>query len=114
MRPRMIYKHQTKHGSGCSRTARVGSHPKPAAFKAWTKTACILFIGVLISGCCVTAGTDGNIRVISCRLLWKSEDISFSVRSTNLNARLSIGKTTTDANAVGAVTEGAVKALTRP
>ena len=69
---------------------------------------------VFLTGCCVTAGTDGNIKVISCRFLWKSEDVSFSVRSTNINARLTLGKSNTDADAVGAVTEGAVKALTRP
>jgi len=73
-----------------------------------------VFICGLFGGCCVTAGTDGTIKVISCRLLWKSEDVAFAVRGTNINARLTLGKSITDADAVGSVTEGAVKALTRP
>jgi len=74
----------------------------------------VSFLFLSVCGCCVTAGTDGTIKVFSARFLWKSEDVAFAVRGTNINAKLTLGKSVTDADAVGAVTEGAVKALTRP
>lgn len=54
--------------------------------------------------------TDGTLIVTSWRLLWKSEAICFSAGDTNFNATLRIGKSSTDDEAVAAVTEAAVKA----
>lgn len=78
----------------------------------------LLITTLYVSGCSMVSGhrkPDGTIVVTSWRFLWKSEAIVFSLASpTNFSAQLSIGKSVTDAQAVGAVTEGVVRALTRP
>lgn len=75
--------------------------------------SCLLFIG-----CSVTRGhraTDGTLTVSNYRLLWSSEAVDFSVTQPNaLTARLKIGKSATDDQAVAAITAGVVKGLTRP
>jgi hypothetical protein len=77
-----------------------------------------------LSGCSVVAGKrtpDGTLTVSSFRCLWRSEAVVFtaSVADTNLqpatcNVELKLGTSATDSAAVGAVTAGAVKGLTRP
>jgi hypothetical protein len=78
---------------------------------------CALCLCGLI-GCSVTRGTrhpDGSLTVVNYRLLWSSEAVDFSVAQPNaLTARLKIGKSATDDQAVAAITAGVVKGLTRP
>lgn len=91
---------------------------------AVTSVASLLLCVFALSACSVTRGTrtpDGTLTVSNWRLLWSSELVDFSVHQPStlnsqptFNARLIIGKSVTDADAVGAVAEGAVKALTRP
>ncbi len=79
---------------------------------------------VLLCGCSVTRGTrqpDGALTVVNYRLLWSSENVDFSVaQPSTLNpqpaftARLKIGKSATDDEAVAAVVAGVVKGITRP
>jgi hypothetical protein len=83
---------------------------------------CVLLL--ILSGCSVVAGKrtpDGTISVSSFRCLWRSEAVLFTttVADTNLqpatfNVQLRLGTSAADSAAVGAVTAGAVKGLTRP
>jgi hypothetical protein len=88
------------------------------------------FLGVIcvsvaiLTGCSVTRGTrhpDGSLTVVNYRLLWSSEAVDFSVTQPStlnsqpsFNARLKIGKSATDDEAVAAVVAGVVKGITRP
>lgn len=79
---------------------------------------CALCVSVaLLTGCSVTSGrrsTDGSLTVTNYRLLWASEAVDFSTRSEGFNARLKIGKSATDDEAVAAVVAGVVKGITQP
>lgn len=77
---------------------------------------CALCLCGLI-GCSVTRGTrkpDGTLIVTNYRALWTTESVDFSAKSGDFNARLKIGKSATDDEAVAAVVEGVVKGITRP
>lgn len=79
-----------------------GSTPRPA-----TILLCVL-CGLCVS-CSVTRGVrapDGTLTVSNYRLLWRSEAVDFSTNSTNFNARLILGKSTSDDASVNAVAEG--------
>ena len=82
---------------------------------------------LLFAGCSVTRGTrapDGSLTVVNYRLLWSSEAVDFSTSDSaqpstlnsqpSFTARLKIGKSATDDEAVAAVVEGVVKGITRP
>lgn len=76
------------------------------------RRAALVFLLVLC-GCSMVSGTrrpDGTLTVTSWRALWKSESIAFSVTDSNLTATLTVGKSTTDAQALAAVADAAVKA----
>lgn len=94
------------------RGVRLTETAKPTARNAGRAVAtgalCLLCLFVA-TGCSVTRGTrqpDGTLVVTNYRLLWKSEAVSFTTNSTNFNARLTLGKSTSDDAAVGAVVEG--------
>lgn len=62
----------------------------------------------MVSG---TRHADGRLVVTSWRCLWKSEAIKFSIAESNqLTATLSVGKSSTDDEAVAAITAAAVSA----
>jgi hypothetical protein len=72
-----------------------------------------------LSGCSVATARrtpDGVITVSSFRCLWKTEAVSVntSYSSGGFNLILTVGHSASDDKSVGAVTEGAVRALTRP
>ena len=71
------------------------------------------------TGCSVTRGTrapDGQITITNYRLLWTTEAVDFrlSTLDSGLATQLKIGHSASDDKSVGAITEGAVKGLTRP
>lgn len=74
----------------------------------------ILCVSVaFFTGCAMVSGerkADGALIVTSWRLLWKSEAINFSVTDSNLTARLAVGNSTTDDQALAIAAEAAVKA----
>lgn len=70
-----------------------------------------------LSGCSVVTGKrapDGTITVSSYRCLWRSEAVRVQTSYADFALGLSVGRTETDSAAVGAVSAGAVKGLTRP
>lgn len=80
----------------------------------------LLSLAALLTGCSMVSGArhpDGRLVVTSWRFLWKSEAIRFTASDmigTNnqpLHVTLSIGKSATDSESVGAVTEGITKAV---
>jgi hypothetical protein len=84
------------------------------------KTAVLLIVVALAAGCSVATARrspDGTITVSSFRCLWKTEavrvDVAYEPPQT-FNLKLTVGYSASDDKAVGAVAEGAVKALTRP
>jgi len=81
----------------------------------------LAFLG---TGCSVTRGfrsPDGTVNVSNYRLLWKSEAVIFTasvaapdLQPATFNVQLQIGQSASDSRSVAAITEGAVKGLTRP
>lgn len=80
----------------------------------------LLLISLLcLTGCSSITGEriaqDGSkLTIRAHRMLWKSDKIAFSLESQGLKATLTVGSSATDAETAKAITEGAVKALTRP
>ena len=79
----------------------------------------LCFLCVLLCSCSAVTGQrkpDGTIIVTQWRLLWKSEAVNVvaNYAATNFNLQVSVGKSASDDASVGAVTEGAVRAITRP
>ncbi len=110
---------QTEQALSCASGEVIMGKCRPLFFLC---ALCVL-CGCLL-GCSVTRGTrapDGSLTVVNYRLLWSSEAVDFSVaQPSTLNsqprftARLKIGKSATDDEAVSAITAGVVKGLTRP
>jgi hypothetical protein len=114
---------------GVRRLSNSGDIQSPAKKRLhFPRLLCVFCVlcGCLLGclGCSVTRGTrapDGSLTVVNYRLLWSSEAVDFSVaQPSTLNsqprftARLKIGKSATDDEAVSAITAGVVKGLTRP
>lgn len=66
----------------------------------------IALSAALLGGCSFSAVRHGETRAVNVRLLWWTENFGFDVQTTNLNARLNLGKSVTDSDSVGAVAEG--------
>jgi hypothetical protein len=100
----------------------LGSKRKPDTSAAGILILCLLCL--FVAGCSFTRGIrhpDGTFTVANYRFLWRSEAVAFTagVAGTNLqpapfNVQLKIGHSASDSQSVSAVTEGAVKGLTRP
>lgn len=84
--------------------------------------ASVCICGLLL-GCSVTSGRrspDGSLTVTNYRLLWSSEAVDFQTSdiappaAAGFKARLKIGKSATDDEAVASVVAGVVKGITRP
>jgi hypothetical protein len=81
---------------------------------------CFLLSAFALTGCSVATAkrtADGVITVSSFRCLWKTEAVSVNTSFTApaaFHLNLSVGQSATDSQSVSAVTEGAVKGLTRP
>jgi hypothetical protein len=73
-----------------------------------------------LAGCSVATAkrtADGVITVSSFRCLWKTEAVTVNTSFTApaaFHLNLSVGHSASDDKSVAAVTEGAVKGLTRP
>jgi len=72
---------------------------------------CLCAFVVLLVGCSISAVKHGDTKAFNARVLWWTENFGFDVKATNFNARLNLGKSATDSESVGAVTEGAVKGV---
>jgi hypothetical protein len=71
----------------------------------------------LASGCSVVSAKrtpDGVVTVSSFRCLWKTEAVRVDAAYETFTLKLTVGYSASDDKSVGAVAEGAVKALTRP
>ena len=53
------------------------------------------------------------MEIKSCRFLWQSENILFTVSDGTFTHSLSIGKSSSDADAIGAITEAAVRGVVK-
>lgn len=117
-------------------TARVGvgvrRSSKASDIQSLDKNRLQIFLCLLTSalcflsaGCSVTSGRrspDGSLTVTNYRLLWSSEAVDFSTSDirpptsdfSKFTARLKIGKSATDDEAVAAVVAGVVKGITQP
>jgi hypothetical protein len=96
------------------------SEAKNITTKAIALIAALAFLAFWCAGCSVTSARrspDGTIVVNSFRCLWKTEavrvDASYAPPQT-FNLKMTVGYSASDDKSVGAVAEGAVKALTRP
>lgn len=92
--------------------------PTPIKINIAVKIALIATL-LFITGCSSITGEriaqDGSrLTIRAHRMLWKSDKIAFTLESQGLKATLSVGSSATDAETAKAITEGAVKALTRP
>ena len=71
---------------------------------------------LLAAGCSVTQGSrkpDGEMVVVNYRLLWTTETVDFSTQQGDFKARLRIGHSAVDDEALAAAVGAAVRAVVR-
>lgn len=77
------------------------------------RTIALAAVALVLNGCAFIEGTryvDGTMTVRSSRLLWASEGIDFGVTDTNgFTTHLKVERSNPDAQAIGAVAEGAAR-----
>jgi hypothetical protein len=63
----------------------------------------------LLSSCAIEGGRHGATRVFSARFFWRRENTAFTFQTTNITATLAVGKSGVDSDAIGNITEAAVR-----